>query len=95
MITFPAHKCHKRPFKHSKTIYVFTSGGGLIVTVQIHSRKKAFKGVKMTTAKWTINTGEQQQHDLRYPAARFNEKGCLLVWGGDALTSISVVEVID
>ncbi len=49
----------------------------------------------MTTAKWTINTGEQQQHDLRYPAARFNEKGCLLVWGGDALTSISVVEVID
>jgi len=49
----------------------------------------------MTTAKWTINTGEQQQHDLRYPAARVNEKGCLLVWGGDALTSISVVEVID
>jgi hypothetical protein len=31
------------------------------------------------TAKWTINTGEKQ--DLRYPAARFNEKGRLLVWG--------------
>jgi hypothetical protein len=30
----------------------------------------------MTTTKWTINTGEQQQ-DLRYRAARVNEKGCL------------------
>ncbi len=28
-----------------------------------------------------INTGSQQ--DLRYPAARFNEKGCLQVWGGE------------
>jgi hypothetical protein len=38
----------------------------------------------MTTAKWTINTGEQQ--DLgHYPRARFTEKGCLPVWGGDAL----------
>jgi hypothetical protein len=37
----------------------------------------------MTTAKWTINTGEQQ--DLLYPAARFNEKRCLLVWGRDAI----------
>jgi len=37
----------------------------------------------MITAKWMINTGEQ--HDLRYPNARFNEKGCLPVWGGDAL----------
>jgi hypothetical protein len=33
----------------------------------------------MTTAKWTINTREQQ--DLHYPAARFNDKGCLPVWG--------------
>jgi hypothetical protein len=33
----------------------------------------------MTTAKWTINTEEKQ--DLQYPAARFNEKGRLLVWG--------------
>jgi hypothetical protein len=31
----------------------------------------------MTTAKWTINTGEQQ--DLHYCAARFEAKGCLLV----------------
>jgi hypothetical protein len=38
----------------------------------------------MTTAKWTINTPEQQ--DLHYPAARFNEKGCLPEWGGDALS---------
>jgi hypothetical protein len=40
----------------------------------------------MTTAKWTINTTEQQ--DFSYPAARFNEKGCLPVWGGDALSSV-------
>ncbi len=33
----------------------------------------------MTTAKWTINTGAQE--DLGYPAARLNEKGCLPVWG--------------
>jgi len=30
-----------------------------------------------------ISTGAQQ--DLRYPAPRFNEKGCLPVWGGDAV----------
>jgi hypothetical protein len=30
-----------------------------------------------------INTGAQE--DLSYPAARFNEKGCLQVWGGDTL----------
>ncbi len=30
-----------------------------------------------------INTGAQQ--DLQYPAARFNVKGCLQVWGGDVL----------
>jgi len=40
----------------------------------------------MTTAKWTINIGEEQ--DFRYPAARFNEKGCLPVWGGDAFNSV-------
>jgi len=26
--------------------------------------------------------------DKCYPAARFNEKGCLQVWGGDALTLV-------
>ncbi len=30
-----------------------------------------------------INIGAQQES--RYPAARFNEKGCLQVLGGDAL----------
>jgi len=35
----------------------------------------------MTIAKWT---GDQQ--DLRYGPVRFNEKGCLPVWGGDALS---------
>jgi len=109
MITVPTNKLHKSPFKHSKTIYVFTSGrvivtlqihkspfkhsktiyvftsGRIIITLQIHStKKKLFKGIKMTSAKWTIHTREQQ--DLRYPAARLNEKGCLPLWGGDALT---------
>jgi hypothetical protein len=42
----------------------------------------------MTTAKWTIITGEQ--HHLHYPTARFNEKGCLRVWGGDALSTYSM-----
>ncbi len=32
-----------------------------------------------------INIGAQQ--DLLYLAARFNEKGCLQLWGGDALRS--------
>jgi hypothetical protein len=46
-------------------------------------RKKLLKGVEMTTAKWTINNREQQE--LHHSAARFNEKVCLWVWGGDAL----------
>jgi hypothetical protein len=33
------------------------------------------------------NTGAQQ--DLHYLAAGFNEKGCLQVWGGDALRGLS------
>jgi hypothetical protein len=32
-----------------------------------------------------INRGAQQ--DSRYRGARLNEKGCLPVWGGDALTN--------
>jgi hypothetical protein len=47
MITVPTHKRQKSPFKHSKTIYGFTSEP-VLVTVQIH---KDFGGVKMTTAK--------------------------------------------
>jgi hypothetical protein len=42
----------------------------------------------MTTAKWTINSGEQQ--DLHYPAARFNEKGCSLVWDGMLLPATKI-----
>jgi hypothetical protein len=37
----------------------------------------------MTTAKRTINTGEQQ--DLWYRAARFNEKGCFASVGVEML----------
>jgi len=33
-----------------------------------------------------INTGLQQ--DSRYPDARFDEKGCLQVWCGDALIAL-------
>ncbi len=40
-------------------------------------KKTAFKGVKTTTAKWTINIGEQQ--DLM-------KRGCLQVLDGDAQT---------
>jgi hypothetical protein len=42
MITVPTPKRHKISFKHSKTIYVFTSGP-VLVTVQIHSRQKLLK----------------------------------------------------
>jgi hypothetical protein len=45
MIIVPTRNNHKNPFKHSKTIYVFTSGP-LFVTIQIHSRKKLLKGLK-------------------------------------------------
>jgi hypothetical protein len=52
MITVPTHKRHKSSFKQSKTIYIFTTGR-VIVTIQIHSRKKDFKGGNLNTAKWT------------------------------------------
>jgi hypothetical protein len=79
MITVATHKRHKSPMKHSKSIYVFTSGP-VIVTVQIHSKKRGLND----RCKIAINTGAQQ--DSRYPGARFNEKGCLQACGGDALT---------
>jgi hypothetical protein len=60
-----------------------------MVTVRIRSRQNFFLRVKMTTAKWTINTGDQQ--DLLYPAARFNEKRCLLVWGQDVIRATTPV----
>jgi hypothetical protein len=39
----------------------------------------------MTTAKWSIKI-IWEQLDLRHLAARFNEKECLPVRGGDALS---------
>ncbi len=51
IITLPTHQRHKSPLKHSKTIYVFTSGR-VLVTVQIHSRKQFLKGLK-----WPLQYG--------------------------------------
>jgi len=73
MINVPTHKHHNNPLNTQRPFMSLHLDEYLIVTVQVHSIKKLFKGVKMTTAKWTINTREQQ--DLRYPAARLNEKG--------------------
>jgi hypothetical protein len=44
MITVPTNKRHKSPFQLSNTIYVFASGR-VIVSVQIHIRKKILKGL--------------------------------------------------
>jgi hypothetical protein len=63
MITVPTHKRHKIAFKHPRTTYVFTSGP-VIVTVQIHSRKKDFGGVKMTTAKSTLIQERSRIHAI-------------------------------
>jgi hypothetical protein len=46
-------------------------------------KKKLWKGLKMTTAKWTINTGAQQ--DLRYPAAKIEWKGVFADMGVEML----------
>jgi hypothetical protein len=59
MIIVLTHKRHKSPFKQSKTIYIFTSGW-VIVTVQIHSRKKGFKRGENDHCKMDINTGAQK-----------------------------------
>jgi hypothetical protein len=58
MITAPTHKRHKSPFKHSKTIYVFTSRP-VIVSVQIHRRKQICRG-ENDHCTIDINTGAQQ-----------------------------------
>jgi len=87
MITVLTHKRHKSPFKHSKTIYVFTSGPVKSLHVQFHNRKNLLKGLK-----WPL----QNQHQYRIGAGvtlcccKFNEKGCLQVWGGDALRMLHV-----
>jgi hypothetical protein len=46
----------------------------------------------MSTAKWTINTGKQQ--DLYFPAARFNEKVCLLGWGGVEMLLVTIITIM-
>jgi hypothetical protein len=52
--------------------------------------KKAFiKGLNSPLQNGPFDTREKK-HDLCYRAARFNEKGCLPVWGGDALSFIYV-----
>jgi len=106
MIIVPTHKCHKSPFKHSKTIYVFTFGRVawwfselleenkkiflfLLAFFHIYMKKdlEAFsKSIleKYDHCKVVHNT--RKQHDLHYLVARFNEKGCLPVWDGDALS---------
>jgi hypothetical protein len=52
MITVPTHKRHKSPFKHSKTIYVFTSGPVKSLHVQFHNRKNLVKGLKWPLQNW-------------------------------------------
>jgi hypothetical protein len=86
MITVPTHKCHKSSFKHSKTIHVFASGP-LIITVQIHSRKKLLKGLK-----WPLQNRPQYRSraGVTLSCYKIKWKGCLQVWGGDALRMLHV-----
>jgi len=73
MITVPTHKCHKKgPFKHSKTIYVFTSGR-VIVTVEIHSEAKLLKGLK-----WPLQNGPS----VPRTTAEFVLSCCKIEWKG-------------
>ncbi len=69
MITVPTHERHKSSFKHSNTIYVLTSGR-VIVTVQIHSRKKILKGLK-----WPLQNGHRYRS-----AAGFTLSFCKIWW---------------
>jgi hypothetical protein len=64
MIIVPTDKRHKSPFKHSKTIYVFTSAR-VIVIVQTHTRKKILKGLQ-----WPL----QNEHQYR------SAEGWMLSW---------------
>ncbi len=90
MIIVPTRKRHKSPFKHSKTIYVFTSGRA-IITGHIHSREKLLNGLK-----WSLQNGPSISESIRricsmlesiricpHPAARFlMKREHLPVWGG-------------
>jgi hypothetical protein len=61
-----------------------------IVTVQIQSREKDFKGAKIATAKWTSIEEPSRIYTILL-AARSNEKGRLQVLGGGALSSAQCV----
>jgi hypothetical protein len=53
MVTVTTHSRHKSSFKHSKTIYVFTSGR-VVVPLHVHSRKKILKELE-----WYLQNGHQ------------------------------------
>jgi hypothetical protein len=54
MIAFPTHKRFiKAPLNTQRPFTSLHLDEWIIVTVQIHSRKKLLKGLKITTAKWT------------------------------------------
>jgi len=60
----PTNVIIKVPFKHSKTIYVFTSGR-VIVTVQIHSRKKLLRvGLRAINLPWSADQAFTAVHAL-------------------------------
>jgi hypothetical protein len=83
MITGPTNVI-KVPL-NTERLFMFFTSGGVIVSVQIHSRKKLLKGLEWPLQKWT----SVQEHSTIHAIlpARLNEKkrGCLLVWCGDAL----------
>ncbi len=72
MTTIPTQKFHRSPFKHSKTIYVFTSGW-VIVIVQIHSRKKLLNELK-----WPLQNGPSIPESSRICA----RSCCKIYWKG-------------
>jgi hypothetical protein len=88
MITIPTHKCHKSPFKHSKTFSGFTSGRRVIVTVQIHSRKNLLKGLKRP-----LQNGPLMPESSRIGTILLQDptkRGVCHCGGGDALRCLTV-----
>jgi len=89
MITVPTHKCHKSPFRHSKTIYIFTSGR-VILTVQIHGRTKLLKVLK-----WPLQNGPSIPESSRICAILlqdFMKRSVCWCGGGDAVTVFRAIE---
>ncbi len=73
MMTVLTHKRHYSPFKTLKDhlcFYIWTSNSHCPNPYLV---EKSFKGVKMTTAKWT--SIQERSRIQRYAAVRFNEKG--------------------